>query len=129
MPSMRALLNPKAIAVVGASQQPGRGTSVVANLRGAGFGGGIFAVNPRYTDVLGFTCYPSVSELPAAVDCLVLAIPAPAACCGREQAMGRGGGAAAVSPVRPPGPPPVVRPVYGHPPPAGNRALGDRFRG
>jgi acyl-CoA synthetase (NDP forming) len=30
---MRTLLDPKAIAVVGASQQPGRGTSVVANLR------------------------------------------------------------------------------------------------
>ena len=59
-----ALLNPKAIAVVGASQQPGRGTSVVANLRDAGFKGEIFAVNPRYTDVLGFPCYPSVSELP-----------------------------------------------------------------
>ena len=75
-----ALLNPKAIAVIGASQQPGRGTSVVANLRDAGFKGGIFAVNPRYTDVLGFPCYPSVSELPDTVDCIVIAIPARAAC-------------------------------------------------
>ena len=54
MQSMRPLLDPKAIAVVGASQQPGRGTSVVANLRDAGFTGGIFAVNPRYPDVLGY---------------------------------------------------------------------------
>ena len=62
--AIRALLDPKAIAVVGASQQPGRGTSVVVNLRDAGFGGEIFAVNPRYTDVLGYRCYPSVNELP-----------------------------------------------------------------
>jgi acetate---CoA ligase (ADP-forming) len=96
MQSMRALLDPKAIAVVGASQQPGRGTSVVANLRGAGFGGGIFAVNPRYTDVLGFPCYPSVSELPDSVDCLVIAIPAHAACDVMEQAFARGIGAAVV---------------------------------
>ena len=79
-PTMRALLDPKAIAVVGASQQPGRGTSVVANLRDAGFGGDIFAVNPRYTDVLGYRCHPSVNELPSTVDCLVIAIPARAAC-------------------------------------------------
>ncbi len=76
MQSMRALLDPKAIAVIGASQQPGRGTSVVANLRDAGFKGGIFAVNPRYTDVLGYPCYPSVNELPDNVDCIVIAIPA-----------------------------------------------------
>jgi acyl-CoA synthetase (NDP forming) len=87
---MQALLDPKAIAVVGASQQPGRGTSVVANLRDAGFKGGIFAVNPRYTDVLGYPCYPSVRELPDSVDCIVIAVPARAACDVMEQAFARG---------------------------------------
>jgi acetyltransferase len=90
MQSMEALLNPKAIAVIGASQQPGRGTSVVANLRDAGFKGEVYAVNPRYTDVLGFPCYPSVNELPEAVDCIVIAIPARAACDVMEQAFARG---------------------------------------
>jgi acetyltransferase len=90
MQSMEALLNPKAIAVIGASQQPGRGTSVVANLRDAGFKGEVFAVNPRYTDVLGFPCYPSVNELPDTVDCIVIAIPARAACDVMEQAFARG---------------------------------------
>ncbi len=90
MQSMEALLNPKAIAVIGASQQPGRGTSVVANLRDARFKGEIFAVNPRYTDVLGFPCYPSVSELPDTVDCIVIAIPARPACDVMEQAFARG---------------------------------------
>jgi acetate---CoA ligase (ADP-forming) len=87
--SIGALLNPKAIAVVGASQQLGRGTSVVANLRDAGFGGEIAAVNPRYTDVLGYRCYPSVDALPDNVDCLVIAIPARAACDVLEQAFAR----------------------------------------
>jgi acyl-CoA synthetase (NDP forming) len=90
MQSMQALLNPKAIAVIGASQQPGRGTSVVANLRDAGFKGEVFAVNPRYTDVLGVPCHPSVSELPDTVDCIVIAIPARAACEVLEQAFARG---------------------------------------
>jgi len=90
MRSMEALLNPRAIAVIGASQQPGRGTSVVANLRDAGFKGGIFAVNPRYTDVLGFPCYPDVTKFPDTVDCIVIAIPARAACDAMEQAFARG---------------------------------------
>jgi hypothetical protein len=34
--AMRALLDPTAIAVVGASHKPGRGTSMVVNLRDAG---------------------------------------------------------------------------------------------
>jgi acyl-CoA synthetase (NDP forming) len=96
MRSMHALLNPKAIAVVGASQQPGRGTSVIANLRDAGFGGEIVAVNPRYTNVLDYRCYPSVNELPDTVDCLVIAIPARAACDAMEQAFARGIRAAVV---------------------------------
>ena len=94
--AMRALLDPKGIAVVGASQQPGRGTSVVANLRDAGFSGEIVAVNPRYTDVLGYRCYPSVKELPDTIDCLVIAIPARAACDAMEQAFARGIRAAVV---------------------------------
>ena len=96
MQSMRPLLDPKAIAVVGASQQPGRGTSVIANLRDAGFKGEIFAVNPRYTDVLGTRCYPTVADLPDAVDCIVIAIPAKAACDVMEQAFSRGIRAAVV---------------------------------
>ena len=63
---------------------------MVANLRDAGFKGDIFAVNPRYTDVLGYPCYPSVSELPDTVDCIVIAIPAAAACDVMEQAFARG---------------------------------------
>jgi acyl-CoA synthetase (NDP forming) len=94
--AMRALLDPKGIAVVGASQQPGRGTSVVANLRDAGFSGEIVAVNPRYADVLGYRCYPAVKELPDTIDCLVIAIPAPAACDAMEQAFAHGIRAAVV---------------------------------
>jgi acetyltransferase len=90
MDPMRSLLDPKAIAVVGASQRPGRGTNVIANLRDCGFAGEIFAVNPRYDDVLGYRCFPSVSDLPAAVDCLVVAVAADAACDVLDQAHTRG---------------------------------------
>jgi len=88
--AMPRLLEPKAIAVIGASQRGGRGTNVIANLRDCGYGGEIFAVNPRYTEILGYRCVPSVRELPAAVECIVLAVGADAACDVLEDAFAHG---------------------------------------
>lgn len=89
MSSLRALLDPKAIAVVGASPRPGPGSRVIANLRDAGFKGGVFAVNPRYPDVLGYPCVASIGDLPSDVDCLVLAVAAETACGVLEEAQER----------------------------------------
>jgi acetate---CoA ligase (ADP-forming) len=71
-----ALLNPTSIAVVGASQRRTRGTTVLLNLKRTGFGGRVYAINPRYQEVEGYPCYPSVSAIPHPVDCVVLGIPA-----------------------------------------------------
>src|SRR5215831_11193793 len=88
--AMPRLLQPKAIAVIGASQRGGRGTNVIANLRDCGYGGEIFAVNPHYTEILGHPCVPSVRELPAAVECNVVAVGAEAACDVLEEAFAHG---------------------------------------
>jgi len=93
---MRALLDPKAIAVVGASPRPGPSSRVIANLRDAGFKGGIYPVNPRYPDVLGYKCFASVAELPEEVDCLVVAVAAGTACDVLEAGHARGIPAAVV---------------------------------
>jgi acetyltransferase len=84
------LLQPNAIAVVGASQRGGRANGVIENLRNCGYGGEIFAVNPRYSDVLGCPCVPSVRDLPPAVECIVIAIGADAACDVLEEAFAHG---------------------------------------
>src|SRR4029077_15405767 len=89
MEAMGSLLDPKAVAVVGASQRRGRGTNVVANLRDCGFAGEIFAANPRYPDVLCYQCFPPVRAIPASVDCLVRAVAADAACDIFEEAHAR----------------------------------------
>ena len=90
------LLTPKAIAVIGASQRGGRGTNVIANLRDCGFAGGIFAVNPRYQEVLGYPCVATVRDLPAAVECITVAVAADAACDVLEDAFAHGIRAAVV---------------------------------
>ena len=72
---MDALMNPKSIAVIGASQRATRGTNVLNNLRQTGYKGGIYGINPRYEEVAGYPCYPKVSAVPDPVDCVVVAIP------------------------------------------------------
>ena len=93
---MRSLLAPKSVAVVGASPRGGRGADVLANLRNGGFTGDVFAVNPRHAEVQGCKCFATVSDLPAGVDCIVVAVGADAACDVLEEAHARGIAAAVV---------------------------------
>ena len=70
-------MNPRSIAVVGASERADAiGTRVIRNLRALGYTGRIYPVNPRYQDVDGLACFPSLSGLPERVDAAFLAVPA-----------------------------------------------------
>ncbi|MFI5267013.1 MAG: acetate--CoA ligase family protein [Chloroflexota bacterium] len=75
-PNLEPLLNPRSIAVVGASQRIARGTRVVRNLQSIEFPGAIYPINPKYDEVLGLPCYPSAAATPKPADCVVVAIPA-----------------------------------------------------
>ena len=62
------LLRPDAIAVVGATEREHAvGNTVLKNLLRGEFPGALYAVNPRYAEVEGVPCYPSVSALPRPV--------------------------------------------------------------
>jgi len=70
------LLEPRSIAVVGASARPGSfGDQLVGQLLGGGYTGEVHLVNPRYAEVAGRPCLPSLAELPGPVDLAVLAVP------------------------------------------------------
>jgi acyl-CoA synthetase (NDP forming) len=72
---LRRLLAPRSVAVLGVSSNPGSfGTKTLANLVKY-FDGPIYPVNPKYDDLLGHRCYPSIAALPEAPDCVVLAVP------------------------------------------------------
>jgi acyl-CoA synthetase (NDP forming) len=62
-PDLQPLIAPRTIAVVGASENPGPGLQVLDNLAQLGYAGTIYPVNPRYREVRGTTCYPSLSAL------------------------------------------------------------------
>jgi acetate---CoA ligase (ADP-forming) len=77
-PDLDRLLNPRSIAVVGASQDPNSlGARTLQTLIDNGYAGAIYPVHPRYTEVAGLTAYPSVREIPGSTDVAVIAVAAP----------------------------------------------------
>ena len=73
--AMNALLRPRAIAVVGASARDGSvGNAVMRHAAGARFGGELYGVHPKQTDVHGRLCAPSLADLPEPIDCAVMAV-------------------------------------------------------
>ena len=59
---------PKSVAIVGASHEEGKiGHVIVKNLLSS-YKGKIFPVNPNSKEILGKTCYPSLTAIPCKVD-------------------------------------------------------------
>ena len=76
--SIRRLLHPTSVAVIGASREPGTvGYELVRHLLDAGFAGPVFPVNPNAGDVGGVYAFPSVLDIPVPVDLAVVAVAAP----------------------------------------------------
>lgn len=77
MQDMRALMAPRSVAVVGATERPGASAGyVMRNLVAMGYGGRILPVHPREASVFGYRAAPSVSALDETPDCVVIGIAA-----------------------------------------------------
>ncbi|CAA9404915.1 acetate--CoA ligase family protein [uncultured Nocardioides sp.] len=75
--SMNRIMKPKAIAVIGASNEDGKiGNSVMKNLINGGYRGSIFPINPKSDTVLDLPAYKSITDVPDDVDVAVFAVPA-----------------------------------------------------
>jgi len=73
------LFRPASVAVIGASNKPGRvGTSLFRNLLSAGYQGVAYPVNPAWKSVSGTRCYPNIASLPEPPELGVVIVPAPA---------------------------------------------------
>jgi acetate---CoA ligase (ADP-forming) len=92
-----AILQPRSIAIVGASQDATKvGGRPVALLRRFGFPGAIYPVNPRAAEVQGLPAFPSVAALPEAPDLAIIAVAAEAAAEALEACAAKGTRAAVV---------------------------------
>ena len=74
--SLRPLLEPRAVAVIGASRDPASiGRRILDALVGAGFSGPVYPVNAAADEVAGLRAYRSVRDVPPGVDLGVVAVP------------------------------------------------------
>ena len=75
--AMRRIMQPKSVAVIGASSEDGKiGNSVMKNLINGGYKGNIYPIHPKATEILGYKAYKSVKDVPGEIDTAVFAIPA-----------------------------------------------------
>ncbi len=75
--SFERLFNPRGIAVIGASADLTRiSGQPIAALKGAGYKGGLFLVNPKYQELHGLPCYPSATAIKQPCDVGLVAVPA-----------------------------------------------------
>src|SRR6202045_4620855 len=75
--AMNRIMQPKAVAVIGASTEDGKiGNSVMKNLINGGYKGEILPIHPKASEILGYKAYKSVKDVPGVIDVAVFAIPA-----------------------------------------------------
>jgi acetyltransferase len=68
--------NPRAVAVIGASREPGKlGYGILSNIIQYGFTGEVYPINPKADEILGLTCYASVLDVPGPIDLAVVVVP------------------------------------------------------
>ncbi len=73
--SMRALLHPRRIAIVGASPNPGFANSIQRRIVSCGYDGELIPVNPNYQEVLGTPAYPTLESIPGGADLAIVVVP------------------------------------------------------
>lgn len=72
------IFHPRSVAVVGASTNVmGSGSFLVA-FKAMGFDGELYPVNRRAEEIMGYRCYPRLTEVPGEVDYVISSIPAQA---------------------------------------------------
>src|SRR4026208_1146027 len=74
--SLQKLLNPRSIAIVGASDKIGPGFNAWNALTHVGFGGRVYLVNPGKAELLGQKCYPALDAIDGDIDAAFVAVKA-----------------------------------------------------
>jgi acetyl coenzyme A synthetase (ADP forming)-like protein len=78
---LNAFFNPRSAAIIGATKKIDKAGNVIFKnfaynkTRGV-FKGEIYPVNPHEESILGFKCYPSITEIPGELDLIVIVVPA-----------------------------------------------------
>ena len=76
-----AFFNPRSAAIIGATKKIDKAGHVIfknfaANKMRGVFKGEIYPINPNEESILGFKCYPSITEIPEELELIVIVVPA-----------------------------------------------------
>src|SRR5258706_2970459 len=89
--SLRTVLNPKSVAVIGASENENKiGGRPLLYLSRHGFKGKVYPINPKRAEIQGFKAYPSLADVPDAPEAAIVALAGDAAIEAVEQCAKRG---------------------------------------
>ncbi|MBN2457388.1 MAG: acetate--CoA ligase family protein [Sedimentisphaerales bacterium] len=76
--SLEKFFKPRSVAIVGASQQPGKvGYEILNSMIDAGYEGKIFPVNHKAQSIAGLKCYPDLASIKQSCDLVIIVVPAP----------------------------------------------------
>ena len=73
--SIHKMVNPRSIAVVGATERMQYGGRFLSSVLRARDRVRVYPVNPRYEELMGVRCYPSVGDLPESPDLVGIIVP------------------------------------------------------
>jgi acetate---CoA ligase (ADP-forming) len=72
--SLASVFKPASVAVVGASPTSQWGKQALENFTTFGFSGDVVAVNPKYDEIIGYRCYPSLRAIPFAPEAVLIGV-------------------------------------------------------
>ncbi len=77
-PDLSRFLNPRGVAIVGASSDLTRiGGQPIRLLTEYGYAGKVYPVNPKHAEIKGLPCYPDLAAVPQPCDVALIALAAP----------------------------------------------------
>ncbi|WP_205589364.1 acetate--CoA ligase family protein [Comamonas sp. lk] len=95
--ALTTMFRPQSVAIIGASSALHKiGALPLTHLIRHGYGGKIYPINPKATEVQGLRAYPDIASIGAPVDMAIVAVPAAAAGAAIEEAARAGARSAVV---------------------------------
>ena len=91
MRDLDAIFSPESVAIVGASNTPGKvGHDIFANILRGGYTGTLYPVNPKARSILSVKSYAAISAIPDPVDLSIIILPPIAALAAVEESISKG---------------------------------------
>lgn len=76
MDNLDAIFSPESVAIIGASNTPGKvGHDIFANILHGGFQGTLYPVNPKAKSILSVKTFPTIKDIADPVDQAIIILP------------------------------------------------------